>query len=217
VATTQEDDACITDFGGLAPARRQTISNIFYKRGMGLHTGMQKNYNDSIVMKITINGLREEKLKSTVGISARKDESIREAITRLREAEVELERERSNHKNGGNHNGNNRNNNPKKGKPKSVHGIQLEEEEEDNQEGLDKIASSNKAKPRKNKTKPKGPIRCEFCGKSNHTEKDCRLKASIRNKLHAQGGNKATPNGILAQEAEEEEGNGDYIQDSGKA
>jgi hypothetical protein len=213
-----EDNAAITDFNAIADERKQRLSNIFYKREFQTHVEIQKRYNNCLVLKIVMNGLREEKLKHTVGISARKDESIRVAISRLREAEVELEREKGNRKHGGNHVNKNGNNNSKKAKPRAIQGINPEEEEED-QESIDKITSSRNPKPKK-KSKKREDIkkptttRCNFCNRPDHLERDCRTKADISKRLQERSKNRPPPqNGIQAQE-----GGGDgFYQGAGNA
>jgi hypothetical protein len=206
-----DDDAAIADFDAIANGRKQRLSDIFYKREFQTHVEIQKRYTNCLVLKITINGLREEKLKHTVNISAKKDESIRLAITRLREAEVELERGKRNHKNGGNHAGRNGDNNTKKDKPRAIQEINPEED----QESIDKIASSKQPKPRKQpkkqgETKKPTTTRCNFCNRPDHVEKDCRTKANISNKLQERSRNRPQPQNDIQAQEEEREGDGFY-------
>ena len=210
--TNQDEVTSMTDFATIAGPRRQRLSDIFFRRELKLHRTITKEYNDCLVLKITINGLREDKLKTVVSISAKKDESIKKAIDRLREAEVQLERPKNNHKNGGNNTTNNRNNFPKKGKPKAIHEVQEEDQEE---EGINKIAKNKKAKPTKKTDKPKNNAKCNFCNLPNHSEKDCRFRINISAKMLKDVKTGKKPKGIYAQGEEEDREN--YLTQAGNA
>jgi hypothetical protein len=206
----QEERTAMADFATITGQNRQRISNIFFKREREFHRDIMKEYNDCLVLNITINGLREDRLKTVVSSSANRNETIEEASGRLREAEAQLRRPKNNHEKERTHSTNYRNNFPGEPRSSAIHEIQKEEEGKDINNIANKI---KKANPTKKGVKPKRytSARCNFCNIPNHSEEECRarinISASLLDKLEKSNYYYGESKDRHAQEEEKQEDN----------